>query len=381
MKYKDKIAALPPVRRLRAARWQRRAFSTMLPPLAVAAARNDPEKKRRLTDAYAKRFPSVEADRRTALEAGLGADAVDDLLWCRIARGFSADEYLCYGFSSKTEEERRAFFSDRESVRFSYQVNDPDAMRLFSDKSLTYEAFKDGYGREALPLRSENDLPAFEAFLARHPVFVKKPVFGSCGRGVERVVFPSCGKNAAALLRSLLAGGAVLAEEPITQHEALAAFHPHSVNTVRVVTLAGRNGVYAAYGFLKTGRSGSFTDNGASGGVMAGIDVSTGVIVTDGVDERGVRYERHPDTGAALRGVALPAWQSLTALCVSSAERVPAVRFIGWDAAYTGRGWVIVEGNAQSELIGPQATAGRGLRREITAYLKENGFATGGYRA
>lgn len=379
MSLRRTIAALPPVKKLRAARWRRRAFSRMPSRRAVAAARKRPEAKQKLIEEYKKRFPAA-ADSGYFAERTDGGTA-EDLLWCRAAFGFSADEYFCYGFADKTEEERMAFLSEREAVCFSYQVNDLDAMRVFSDKGLTYGIFKDGYGREALALRSENDLPAFGLFLTRHPVFVVKPINGSCGRGVERIDGPACGKNAKELLFSLLSDGAVLAEEPIVQCGAPARFHPASVNTVRIITLGGRNGVGVAYAFLKTGRNGSFTDNGASGGIMAGIDAATGVIVTDGVDESGVRYERHPDTGAVFRGTALPEWQSLTALCASLAERIPEVRFIGWDAAYTDRGWVIVEANGQSELIGPQAVFCRGVRREIMTYLKQNGFATGGYRA
>ena len=377
MSLRRTIAALPPVKKLRAARWRKRAFSRMLSPRAVSAARKRPETKQKLMEAYAKRFSAAARDGGLAEQAGDNTAA--DVLWCELAYGFSAHEYRCYGFAAKTEEERAAFLSEREAVYFSYQVNDLDGMRLFSDKGLTCEAFRDAYGREALALRSPDDLPAFGRFLTRHSVFVVKPVDGSCGRGVERVDSSSCGKSSAELLRSLLANGAVLAEEPIAQHEATARFHPASVNTARVITLGGRNGVRAAFAFLKTGRGGSFTDNGASGGIMAGIDVCAGVIVTDGVDENGAGYQCHPDTGAVFRGTALPDWRALTALCVSLAERVPSVRFIGWDAAYTDRGWVIVEANGQSELIGPQAVSG-GVRREITAYLKENGFSADGYR-
>lgn len=363
------ITALPPVKKLRAARWRRRAFDRMPSRCAVAAARKRPEKKQKLMKAYEKRFPASAQDGDSA-----------DRLWCELAFGFSSNEYRCYGFAEKTEQERAFFLSAREAVRFSYQVNDLDAMRLFSDKGSTYDYFKDAYGREVLALRSADDLPAFGRFLSRHPIFVVKPIDGSCGCGVERIDSSSCGSRSEELLRSFLVNGAVLAEEPIVQHEATARFHPASVNTVRIITLGGRYGVSVAYAFLKTGRGGSFTDNGASGGIMAGIDVVSGVIVTDGVDENGVRYERHPDTGAVFRGTTLPDWQPLTALCVSSAERTRKVRFIGWDAAYTDRGWVIVEGNGQSELIGPQAVFGRGMRREIMAYLKENGFSSHGYR-
>lgn len=379
MNYQRAIAALPPVKKLRAARWRRRAFDRMPSRRVVAAARKRPETKQKLIEAYAKRFSVAVHDERFAGPADEGAAA--DMLWCELAFGFSADEYRCYGLADKTEEERASFLSGRETVYFSYLVNDLDAMRLFSDKGLTYRTFKDGYGREALALRSEADLEAFERFLGQNPVFVIKPIDGSCGCGVEKIDFPVCGKSAEELLRFLLSNGAVLAEEPILQHEATARFHPASVNTVRIITLGGRNGVCVSYAFLKTGRNGSFTDNGASGGIMAGIDVASGVIVTDGVDENGVRYERHPDTGTVFRGTALPDWRTLAALCISLAERTPSVRFIGWDAAYTDRGWVIVEGNGQSELIGPQAVSGHGIRREIMAYLKENGFSTACYKA
>ena len=373
------ITALPPVKKLRAARWRRRAFDRMPSRCVVAAARKRPETKQKLIEEYMRRFSSVAEDGRFPEPADGSAAA--DMLWCELAFGFSSDEYRCYGFAEKTEQERAFFLSAREAVRFSYQVNDLDAMRLFSDKGSTYDYFKDAYGREVLALRSADDLPAFGRFLSRQPIFVVKPIDGSCGRGVERIDSSSCGKSAKELFRSLLVNGAVLVEEPIVQHEATARFHPASVNTVRIITLNERDGIRTAYAFLKMGRSGSFTDNGASGGIMAGIDVASGVIVTDGVDENGARYERHPDTGEVFRGTALPDWQLLTALCVSLAERSPKVRFIGWDAAYADRGWVIVEGNGQSELIGPQAVSGHGVRREIMAYLKKNGFSTAGYRA
>ena len=150
----------------------------------------------------------------------------------------------------------------------------------------------------------------------------------------------------------------------------MAALHPASVNTVRVLTLCGGGRVLFRRCFLKIGRAGVLTDNGAAGGIMAGIDPAAGAVCTDGVDETGARYTRHPDSGVTIPGFVLPAWDALTALCDALSLSVPAVRWIGWDAAHTDAGWVIVEGNAQSELIGPQAVAQAGLRAELAAALR-----------
>ena len=299
----------------------------------------------------------------------------EDILWQSIGYGFSVGEYLCYGFADKSPAERRAFLSERESVLLSYQLNDLDAMRLFADKARTYERFGRYYGRELLAVGAE-DFDAFARFTAAHPRFVVKPRYGSCGRGVAFVKLPADGKTEAAF-RRLTADGPVVLEEPIFQSEAMARLNPSSVNTVRVITFFSKGNAAVICAFLKIGRAGSFIDNGAAGGVMAGIDPATGVTDTCGVDENGVRYETHPDSGVALKGFSLPDWRGLRDLCASLAAQIPEVRMIGWDAAHTPEGWVIVEGNAQSELIGVQGTRRRGLREELTRLLRDAGIRPG----
>ena len=376
---KSQLSAFPPVKALRARKWRRRAVSGLFSKTDVAGAMADPGRRASLIAARKRSDPAVSEWERALLSSGCTPQAAEDMLWFRLAFGFSFNEYRCYGFEKKTDEERLSFFSDRESVLLSYRLNDLDAMSLFSDKWRTYCRFRPLYGREAIRLGSVEDCGALPAFLKKHPTAIAKPVSGSCGHGVRRIGAAE-GPDPRTLSAEMLSFGPVILEEPIAQSGALASFHPFSVNTVRVVTFFGKDGVRALWAFLKTGRDGSLTDNGAAGGIMAGIGLSDGRVCTGGIDESGRRFSVHPDSGVPFAGFLLPEWAALREMCVSAAACVPQVRMIGWDAAHTDAGWRIVEGNAQSEMIGPQAVAGRGLRREIMLLLEELRLPTNEYR-
>ena len=372
------VASLPPLRALRREKWQRRSFRRMLPKPIVRAAEASPRIRRRLIAGLRKRRPEEAA--RALAAAGGDREAAGDILWYGIAYGFTVSEYFCYGFAGKERGERSRYLSDRESLLLSCQLNDVDRMALFHDKARTYAAFGAYYGRDLLAPETAGDFAAFERFIRKHPVFIVKPRRGSCGRGVERIDAASCGQSAEELFDSLLRRGAVVLEEPIVQSAVMATLNPSSVNTVRVADFSRAGRVRLRYCFLRIGRAGSLTDNGASGGILAAVDAATGEVVSDGIDETGARYERHPDNGAPIRGTLLPDWAGLTALCDTLVPAEPNMRFVGWDAAHTDRGWVVVEGNAQSELIGVQSTLDRGIREEVFRFLKEQNIGTGRYR-
>ena len=356
---KQVFVSFPPVKALRQFRWRAHAVSGLLPKALVAAC---------------ERHPSL-----ARLVRGLTGIGGDEARWYRAAYGFTENEFCCYGFSGLTPEERLNFLSDRESVLLSYLVNDLDAMRVFSDKRQTYLQFREAYGREALFVASPEDRGALECFLRRHPVCTVKPVVGACGKGIRQIDASSC-SDVQLLFDSLPEKGSMLLEETIRQSGEMASFHPASVNTVRVVTFVSDGKPALLWAFLKTGRGGSFTDNGASGGIMAGIDLCGGRVVTSGVDEAGTRYARHPDTGVPFVGFAVPEWDDLRRRCESLASILPQVRLVGWDMAHTASGWIVVEGNAQPEMIGPQATFGKGMRRDVLALLQKERISVNAFR-
>jgi hypothetical protein len=57
--------------------------------------------------------------------------------------------------------------------------------------------------------------------------------------------------------------------------------------------------------------------------------------------------ERHPDTGAVIRGLEVPFWQEAVALaCKAHSQAFTRFAFLGWDLALTADGPVILETNS-----------------------------------
>ena len=57
-------------------------------------------------------------------------------------------------------------------------------------------------------------------------------------------------------------------------------------------------------------------------------------------------------------------------MCKTMSEEMPTVRMIGWDMAYTDRGWIVIEGNALTEVIGPQSTWLQGIRADVEKFYQ-----------
>lgn len=293
----------------------------------------------------------------------------EDMVFCRLAYGFQPDEYLCFGLETQAQADREQWISDLDRYRYIHAINDIKDARVLNNKSKTYGLLGEYYRRDAVCIRTEDDYPAFRRFVDAHGEFVKKQVSRGCGRGIELVQTDDIAPQA--YFKSLLAIGEHILEERIRQSDVMSALNASSVNTIRCITIMTRGGVVIPYTFLKVGRSGSFIDNGAAGGILAGIDVETGTITTHGYDEFASEFQAHPDSGIALKGYAFPRWDEMKAMCAEMAERLPSVKCIGWDVTLTDSGWIVVEGNGMTQFIGPQIVYRRGIKREVLAVLKD----------
>ncbi len=296
----------------------------------------------------------------------------DDIMFCRFAYGFIIDEYIGFHLMDKSPEERKEFISETDHMRFVYMMNDPSDILIFNDKMRTYEKFGAYYHREIISIESPKDYSKFVEYIERHPVFVKKQVYESCGKSIERIDANTCGKSPKELFKDFLSQEKVILEELVQQGEATAVFNPSSVNTIRCITFNTKHGVKAPYCFMKIGRAGSFVDNGGAGGILVGIDEKTGVTNTAGVDELRNIYDAHPDSGVPFRGHQLPEWDKLLSICKEMAAKIPSVPFIGWDLAYTDNNeWVVIEGNGMSQFIGPQTIWQRGIKAEVEQMMSD----------
>ena len=377
-----KVKQLGLVKKIRVRKWVKRSRAELFTEKEVRFLEGNPDKISQAVSQHLEALP----DRGQALQVELDrvfkkspvskrsdideAKVKEDMLFWYFSHGFSFCEYSSYQFVDKTREERLAYLSDRDSVRLGYEMNDIDDRMILSDKAATYARFKEYYGREVLRIATEADYEAFEGFIGRHRTFMKKNPMESCGRSVERVDLDSVSADPKELFREWIAQGKTVLEELIVQSADVSAFNATSVNTLRCITVRTKNGIETPFFFFKTGRAGSFIDNGAAGGLIVACDRETGVLGM-ATDECGNRFEAHPDSGVTYVGFQLPDWQQADAMCREMAAKLPTLRIIGWDLAHTDQGWVTIEGNGMTEVIGPQSTMLRGIRKEMETLLAD----------
>lgn len=159
--------------------------------------------------------------------------------------------------------------------------------------------------------------------------------------------------------------GKTILEEPIQQSVVMKRLNRSSVNSVRVITLKTDKGIEILDTFLKIGREGSFVDNGGAGGLLVGIDKATGRLSTEARDEFANMFEVHPDSGVTFVDYQLPDWDQLVSIAKNISSQSHHVSYIGWDFAHTDNGWIVVEGNGGSQLIGPQIVFQEGMKKRF----------------
>lgn len=144
----------------------------------------------------------------------------------------------------------------------------------------------------------------------------------------------------------------------ISSHNYSKRIYPYSSNTIRVITVMDnhKNEADVLLAFHRFGTKMSrFVDNMSSGGIVALVDLETGVLghakpVFD-FNNLDKCYSFHPDTGAPIEGVHVPNW----ALIINKLKHVHKCyayyKFFAWDVTLDkdGKVWIL-EINRGSDL-------------------------------
>ena len=368
------------LRRLNNLRLQRSFTQYIIPEQEIYAAETNLEAKVSFVNKYMAKWPSLANRFQKGIETIISKhgevvswnnELKTEILFCCFAYGFEPDEFFSYNLRDRNPVERKSFMSDRDTMIMIFQMNDRSDISLFNDKAETYEFYKDYYGRQAIAINNSEDFGAFEAFIKGKECIVKKAVHEAMGRSIELIDLKDWKGKEKALFEKLLQQGKMLIEERVIQADCMREYNASSVNTVRCITFATNSGIIVPYAFFKTGRNQSFVDNGGAGGIFIGIDVKKGITSTDGYDEMGIRYEEHPNSHKPFKGFVLPYWEQVVAMSKELSAKVPSIKFVGWDFAYTDAGWIVIEGNGMSQLIGPQSTFQRGIKAEISSIMSQ----------
>lgn len=277
-----------------------------------------------------------------------------------LLHGTFYEEYDLYHFADKSDAERREYLTDAVRNRLCRRVNSRSGEHTVANKWKTYQQLKPFYHRQMILLNSDKAIQSAASLGTQLGRLVVKPANQCGGRGVALLRADS-GEQWMQLLEDHKGW---IVEEPIVQAQETARWNADSVNTIRINTFRHGDEVQFFTAFIRTGRRGTFVDNGAQGGIFASIDPVSGLIVTDGYDEQGNLYLFHPDSGVRYQGERIPRWSEMLSMARRMALAMKGITYIGWDMALTDKGWEPVEAN-RGEFVAQQVTLGRGLRKEF----------------
>ena len=273
-----------------------------------------------------------------------------------------------YEFYDKAETERSEFVARLKMGYFYWRYAPGAAKAVFRNKPVFLRTFGKFVHRKWLYV-PEASFEEFEQMISSQDCIIK-PSDGKLGRGVFKVPRGGDGFDVRELFEQGVRSRALI-EQCIESCEALKAFHPQSLNTIRVVTVANREKAVVFGSFLRTGVGDSVVDNAHAGGLFAQINVETGIIESDGINVDGMRCECHPDSNVRFKGFKIPEWDDIVRSCCEAA-RMTDNPITGWDVAISSRGEVeFVEGNYGPDFDVMQSPLKVGVKKKIYALIKE----------
>lgn len=206
---------------------------------------------------------------------------------------------------------------------------------------------------------------------------IYKPCSGNRGKGVE--AFDIDKTNAGKIYEQLKEYPKGVVEGYVVQHPAISELAPSSVNTIRIVCVASNSELVTAdgkhmeiaYTSIRIGGGTSVVDS-FHGGMVAGVDLETGEVVTDATDMEGNVYKEHPLTGVKIRGFMIPYFEEALNMVREAQEKSKFEGYLGWDVAITEEGPFLIEINlkpAAALLTTPFVVEGKGTKHIMEKYM------------
>lgn len=298
-----------------------------------------------------------------------------DIILCYVFYGFTPIDYYLFNFHKENSswKSRKTFVSDvYKDYKLFWKEGEEKYMELY-DKYMFYKRTNGYFNRAVMFVNEDTKESDFMEFVLRIQDLFIKSNSDSYGRGAFATVVHT--DEEAKDLFNKVRNKSYIVEERLRQHEVMSKWNVTSLNTVRINTYLTDKGFHVLAPFMRTGRKGSIVDNGGAGGVFASIDVKSGLIITDGYDENGCCYPLHPDSKVPYKGVQIPEWRALLELAEEIHRNCMSNHiYIGWDFAYTDRGWTLVEGN-WGQFICQQTSTKRGFKSDFDNFMSGNSLS------
>lgn len=255
--------------------------------------------------------------------------------------GATFKDYYAFKFWEIDEEEQAKYFTQKKSNAISKKYDKNEFHRdILLNKELSCYHFSEFF-RRPWCISREKTFEEFKEIFAECSKVVYKPLDGNGGLGIK--VYDITGERIKEVYFEIQTLSRGVVEGFVIQHPDMASLAPSSVNTVRIVTICDGKSTELAYVAMRVGSGKSVVDNFTDGGMVVGVDMETGKVVTPGCTISGVPFEDHPETGTHFRGFQIPYYKEAIELAKEAGKTITG--YIGWDVAITVDGPVLIEAN------------------------------------
>lgn len=202
-------------------------------------------------------------------------------------------------------------------------LRNPDHYPFFSKPSAS------GFGRGAFLVDAYD--PADDCLVTREGERIKVTDFEQSFHDVERLGY--------------------LFQTPIRTDPRLFGSLGPTVSSLRMIVLCDEDQapiLHRCFWKLPTGSNSHDNYNGGkTGNLAAALDHATGQItrIINGTGLGLIEVERHPDSGAILKSLAVPDWPAVIDFTLKAALSLPKLRFQQWDIALSDNGPLALEVN------------------------------------
>jgi len=265
-----------------------------------------------------------------------------DMIYCGMKYGAGPLDYDLFEFYNLNAKQRKTYVTRGVNNALVKKYNDRNFWHVFDNKNEFNEIFKDFIHRDWI-LTENMSKEDFLKFASDKTGLIYKPIDGTCGRGIEKIMFDKMPVDEAYEYLCKKTNGII--EEIIVQHSDISKVYPLAINTIRVVTILKNDVVTPVFAFWRIGNNGKFVDNLNSGGMAAIVNTENGRITLPAADKNGDTYTSHPYTNEQIVGFEIPMWNEIIKTVTMAAKVLPQISYVGWDIALSQDSIQIIEGN------------------------------------
>ena len=290
--------------------------------------------------------------------------------------GVSFRQYCAFGFSGLDRRKRNEFYTNKDAAAFwDYHRADDKTLLDLMDRSRLYKRFNTNLSRAWLPTEGLS-FDSFKKSFGKQNKVIYKPLYQGDPEEIRLVDLKELGLKKA--FEEIMKYPVGVVEECLTQKAEMAALYPGSLNILKLATLktdkknlgfeTGK--VHFLYAALGMGRSGAWTDDLMSGGLIATVGLKGGKVMTDGVCIDGTAFETHPDTGMIIKGFEVPFYKEAKDMVANMA--VGRQGYYEWSIAITENGPRFMGVDVFADAYGvqlPYAPQVKGMRKNMDKYF------------